>query len=124
MIRTAPEWLGKPGVRAWSEAVESVEALGCWGAAERYAWAVDIAHALRDEWLALGRPYLARGGKSGMATVPHPLLEAMGDAFRTASRFGGELGLDPQSRKRLRAARGRPQERAPMRPISAWPEDR
>jgi P27 family predicted phage terminase small subunit len=116
----APKNLNSGGKRAWREAKQVIEELNApeglfEEAASRYAFACHLSHLLWLEWCKLGSPVLAKGGRTGREVVVHPLIDAMSQARKTAARFGDEFGLSPMSRKKLRGAMGRPQERVPAR---------
>lgn len=91
-------------------------------AAGRYARAVDLADRLNRHWAQEGRPLTTLGGATGRSAVPHPLIKMIAEAERDAARFGEQLGLDPQSRQKLGAGRGRPQERVPLRVANEPPK--
>lgn len=115
-----PPGLNAAGKRAWKQAMavldeQAAPAERFIEAAVRYARAVDFADRVQRQHKQEGYPTLAQGGATGSAVVPHPLVRIVAEAERDAARFGAALGLDPQSRKKLGAAKGRPQERVPSR---------
>jgi hypothetical protein len=73
-------------------------------AVRRYVLAVDAAEHARTVWVSEGRP-MRDSFANGMAGV-HPLLKAFEQLEAQASRFGGALGLDPTSAKRIHGTRG------------------
>ena len=116
----APPNLNEAGERAWKEALQAIEDLNSpegrfEEAATRYTIAVNIAHELEGDWTAKGRPTMTKGGATGKVDVAHPLIKAVLDCHATAAKFGTELGLGPQARKKLGVVRGRPQERVPAK---------
>lgn len=116
----APDNLGAAGKAAWAQAKtvineQTAPADRFAEAAKRFARAVDTADRLNREWAKKKRPLLAKGGATGKADVPHPLIRMIAEAERDAAKFGSMLGLDPKSRKELGSLPGRPQERVPER---------
>jgi hypothetical protein len=90
-----------------------VEALGAEAelfvdAIARFARAVDVADRARRQWIAEGRPLIARNpnGADGVGV----LLRVVMDSERAAAGYGASLGLDPMSARKLArvGVQGRP----------------
>lgn len=58
---------------------------------KRYEDQLELVKLLRAEWEKLGKPLLAKGGATGKADVPHPLVKMLSDAEALAHRFGQQI---------------------------------
>src|SRR4051812_5250462 len=90
--------------RAKAARAEAIEALGAdaakfRAAIDRYVNAVEVADQARRSWDDEGRPLWTNGSQGQL--VEHPLVRTMDRLERAAMAFGGVLGLDPASAKRL-----------------------
>lgn len=91
-----PPGLHAAGRRAFDRAIAGLtdperEAFG--DTIERFARQVDVADALRREWVRLKRPTLTTGSTG--QTTAHPLIAAMRQADATVRMLARELRLTP-----------------------------
>jgi hypothetical protein len=96
-----PDDLGKDGQRAYRFAAGQVDAELYADCVRRYAFAVDLAAMIRQEWRERGAPLLAVA-PNGVEYV-HPLVRMLRDAEADAALASRAVFLDPS---RQPAARG------------------
>ena len=96
-----PDYLGKDGQRAYRFAAGQVDAELYADCVRRYAFAVDLAAMIRQEWRDRGAPLLAVA-PNGVEYV-HPLVRMLRDAEADAALASRAVFLDPS---RQPAARG------------------